>query len=90
MQEAIILAKQIDEQNKAAEFYQEALGHVARQGYGTANFEEGGEEALDIVDEFYSDESKKNTVGKQTTCNLFRIFRKDYRSRLDLKLNCRN
>jgi hypothetical protein len=56
LQEAISSAKQIDEQSKAAGFYQEALDHVARQGYGNASFEVGGEEGLDIVEEFYSDQ----------------------------------
>jgi hypothetical protein len=56
--QAITSAKQIDEQSKAAGFYQEALDHVARQGYGNASFEVGGEEGLDIVEEFYTDESK--------------------------------
>ncbi len=58
LQEAISNAKQISEQSKAAGFYQEALDHVARQGYGNASFEVGGEEGLDIVEEFYSDEPK--------------------------------
>lgn len=58
LQEAISSAKQISEQSKAAGFYQEALDHVARQGYGNASFEVGGEEGLDIVEEFYSDESR--------------------------------
>jgi hypothetical protein len=52
LQDAISSAKQIDEQSKAAGFYQEALDHVARQGYGNASFEVGGE-GLDIVEEFY-------------------------------------
>jgi hypothetical protein len=60
LQEAITSAKQIDEVSKAAGFYQEALDHVARQGYGNASFEVGGEEGLDIVEEFYSDESAKH------------------------------
>lgn len=34
----------MEKHNKAAGFYQEALGHVARQGYSNANFEVGGEE----------------------------------------------
>ncbi len=58
LQDAIASAKQIDEQSKAVGFYQEALDHVARQGYGNASFEVGGEEGLDIVEEFYSDESR--------------------------------
>jgi hypothetical protein len=60
LQEAISSAKQIDEQSKTAGFYQEALDHVARQGYGNANFEAGGEEGLDIVEEFYTGESKSD------------------------------
>ena len=56
LKDAISSAKQIDEQSKAAGFYQEALDHVARQGYGNASFEVGGEEGLDIVEEFYSDQ----------------------------------
>ncbi|WP_336041449.1 hydrolase or metal-binding protein [Acinetobacter dispersus] len=58
LQEAISSAKQIDEQSKAAGFYQEALDHVARQGYGNANFEVGSEESLNIVEEFYEEDSK--------------------------------
>ncbi|SSN59675.1 Uncharacterised protein [Acinetobacter baumannii] len=58
LQEAITSAKQIDEQSKTAGFYQEALDHVARQGYGNASFEIGAEEGLEIVEEFYIDESK--------------------------------
>ena len=64
LQEAISSAKQIDEQSKAAGFYQEALDHVARQGYGNASFEVGGEEGLDIVEEFYSDQ--QNAVDTQS------------------------
>lgn len=59
LQEAITSAKQIDEQSKAAGFYQEAIDHVARQGYGNASFEIGGEEGLDIVEEFYSEEGQQ-------------------------------
>ena len=58
LKDAISSAKQMDEQSKAAGFYQAALDHVARQGYGNASFEVGGEESLDIVEEFYTDESK--------------------------------
>ena len=58
LQDAITSAKQINEQSKEAGFYQEALDHVARQGYGNACFEVGGEEGLDIVEEFYTGEAK--------------------------------
>jgi hypothetical protein len=66
LQEAITSAKQIDEQSKAAGFYQEALDHVARQGYGNASFEVGGEEGLDIVEEFYTEESKPQQQSEPT------------------------
>jgi len=56
LQEAISNAKQISEQSKAAGFYQESLDQVARKGYGNASFEVGGEEGMDIVEEFYSDQ----------------------------------
>jgi len=58
LNDAIVQAKQIDEQSKAAGFYQEALDHIARQGYGNARFEVNSEEGLDLVEEFYTDESK--------------------------------
>jgi hypothetical protein len=43
------------------------LDHVARQGYGNASFEVGGEEGLDIVEEFYNDQ--QNTVEVQPDWN---------------------
>ena len=59
LQEAISNAKQISEESKAAGFYQEALDHVARHGYGNASFEVGGEEWLDIGEEFYTDDANQ-------------------------------
>lgn len=56
LNDAIVQAKQIEEQSKAAGFYQEALDHVARQGFGNARFEVNAEEGLDVVEEFYTDE----------------------------------
>ena len=58
LQEAIQTAKEIDQKSKLCGFNQAALDHVARQGYGNASFEVGDDEGLDIVEEFYSDESK--------------------------------
>ncbi|WP_288397928.1 hydrolase or metal-binding protein [uncultured Acinetobacter sp.] len=57
LKEAITFAKQMDEQSKAAGFYQEALDHVARQGYANGRFEIGDEEGLEIVEEFYTEEN---------------------------------
>jgi hypothetical protein len=65
LQEAITSAKQIDEQSKAAGFYQEALDHVARQGYGNASFEVGGEEGLDLLRSFIRMKIKKLMPNKQ-------------------------
>ena len=64
LQDAIVSAKQIDEQSKAAGFYQEALDFIAKQGYGNASFEVGDDEGLDIVEEFYSDQ--QNAVEVQS------------------------
>ncbi len=50
--------KNIDNESKAAGFYQEVLDHVAQQGYGNTRIEIGTEEGGDIVEEFDSDESK--------------------------------
>ncbi|MGF2635477.1 hydrolase or metal-binding protein [Acinetobacter johnsonii] len=59
LQEAITNAKHIDEQSKVAGFYQEALDQMARQGFANAQFEVNGEEGLDLVEEFYSDENQE-------------------------------
>lgn len=63
LQEAITQAKKMDEQAKAAGFYQEALDHVARVGFaqGFAGFDMDlgnvqGEDNFDVIEEFYSEE----------------------------------
>ncbi|MGV2950104.1 recombination directionality factor [Acinetobacter schindleri] len=53
LNEAIIQAKQIDEQSKQAGFYQEALDFTARKGFGNGRMEVDMEEGLDVVEEFY-------------------------------------
>ena len=68
LQEAIVSAKQIDEQSKAAGFYQEALDHVARQGYGNASFEVGGDEGLDIAEEFYNPDEQEQSNNSNLPC----------------------
>ena len=55
LNEAIQAAKQIDEQSKAAGFYQEALDFIAGQGFANSKFEVSGEEGMDVVDEFFAD-----------------------------------
>lgn len=61
LNEAIRTAKEIDEQSKDAGFYQEAVDFVARQGFANAQFEVNGEEAEDVVDEFYQLEKHPQT-----------------------------
>jgi hypothetical protein len=39
---------------------------VARQGYGNASFEVGGEEGLDIVEEFYRMNPNKSISKRMT------------------------
>ncbi|QIC72428.1 hydrolase or metal-binding protein [Acinetobacter indicus] len=53
LNEAIVQAKQIDEQSKQAGFYQEALDFTARKGFGNGRMEVDMEEGLDVVEEFY-------------------------------------
>ena len=53
LNEAIIQAKQIDEQSKQAGFYQEALDFTARKGFGNGRMDVDMEEGLEVVEEFY-------------------------------------
>lgn len=53
LNDAIAQARQIDATSKQAGFYQEALDHVARQGFANARFEMNDEEVREMVDEFY-------------------------------------
>lgn len=53
LNDAISMAKEIDQRSKAAGFYQEALDFVARQGFANARFEVGSEEGMEVVEEFY-------------------------------------
>lgn len=64
LQEAITQAQKMDEQAKAVGFYQEALDHVARVGFGQgfAGFDMDlgnvqGEDNFDVIEEFYSEEA---------------------------------
>lgn len=59
LQQAIQMAKDIDQQSKASGFNQTALDQVARQGYGNVSFEVNSEEGLGMVEEFYTDENSE-------------------------------
>ncbi len=58
LNEAIMQAKQIDEQSKQAGFYQEALDFTARKGFGNGRMDVDMEEGLDVVEEFYQGEEQ--------------------------------
>ena len=57
LQQGIQMAKDIDQQSKVSGFNQHALDQMALQGYRNARFEVNSEEGLDLVEEFYMDES---------------------------------
>ncbi len=59
LNDAIAMAREIDERSKAAGFYQEALDFVARQGFANAQFEINSDEGLEVVDEFYQTDSDR-------------------------------
>ena len=67
LQEAIISAKQIDEQSKAAGFYQEALDFTARKGFANARFETDIEEGLDVLEEYYPEQEQNRAVEQQAS-----------------------
>lgn len=53
LQEAIQMAKEIDQKSKLAGFNQNALDQMALQGYGNSQFEVDGEDGMNVVEEFY-------------------------------------
>ncbi|AXQ21264.1 hydrolase or metal-binding protein [Acinetobacter wuhouensis] len=57
LQQAIQMAQEIDQQSKQSGFNQSALDQMARQGFANARAEVNGEEGLDLVEEFYSEEN---------------------------------
>ena len=67
LNEAIIQAKQIDEQSKQAGFYQEALDFTARKGFANARFETDIEEGLDVLEEYYPEQEQNRSVEQQAS-----------------------
>lgn len=53
LEEAIVRARELDSQRKAAGFDQAALDEAARAGFGNGSFEETAEDVPAIVEEFY-------------------------------------
>ncbi|MFW1941018.1 hydrolase or metal-binding protein [Acinetobacter junii] len=64
LNEAIMQAKQMDEQSKQAGFYQEAVDFTARKGFANAQFEIDIEEGIHTLEEYYP-EREQNRVGEQ-------------------------
>ena len=62
LQQAIQMAKDIDQQSKQSGFNQTALDQMALKGYSNARFEVNSEEGLDLVEEFYSDENQETDI----------------------------
>lgn len=70
LNEAIIQAKQIDEQSKQAGFYQEALDFIARKGFGDGRMDVDMEEGLDVVEEFYQPVGDQQIEEAQTAFDI--------------------
>ena len=61
LQEAIQMAKEIDQKSKLAGFNQHALDQIALQGYGHSQFEVDSEDGMNVVEEFYQGEDDQPT-----------------------------
>ena len=70
LNEAIMQAKQIDEQSKQAGFYQEALDFIARKGFANGRMEVDMEEGLDVVEEFYQPVGDQQIEETQTAFDI--------------------
>lgn len=70
LNEAIMQAKQIDEQSKQAGFYQEALDFIARKGFGNGRMGVDMEEGLDVVEEFYQPVGDQQIEETQTAFDI--------------------
>ena len=70
LNEAIVQAKQIDEQSKQAGFYQEALDCTARKGFGNGRMDVDMEEGLEVIEEFYQPVEGQQIEEAQTAFNI--------------------
>lgn len=70
LNEAIMQAKQIDEQSKQAGFYQEALDFIAKKGFGNGRMEVDMEDGLDVIEEFYQPVGGQQIEETQTEFNI--------------------
>lgn len=77
LQEAIQTAKEIDQKSKAVGFNQSALDQMARQGFANARFEVNAEEEVDLLEEFYTEESKSEQLEQTHDLAHVRVLQKD-------------
>lgn len=65
LNEAIIQAKQIDEQSKQAGFYQEALDFTAKKGFANGRMGVDIEGEMGLVDEYYPEQEQNQVMEQQ-------------------------
>ena len=70
LNEAIVQAKEIDEQSKQAGFYQEALDFTARKGFGNGRMDVDMEEGLEVIEEFYQPVGDQQIEETQTAFDI--------------------
>ena len=71
LNDAIIQAKQIDEQCKQAGFYQEALDFMAKQGFANGRMGVDIEGEMGLVDEYYPEQEQNQAVEQQASTEGF-------------------
>ena len=67
LNDAIIQAKQIDEQSKQVGFYQEAVDFTARKGFGNGRMDVDMEEGLEVLEEYYPEHEQNRGVEQQAS-----------------------
>lgn len=70
LNEAIIQARQINEESKEAGFYQEAVDFTAKQGFANGRMGVNVEDGIEIVEEFYQPVEGQMVEGAETTFNI--------------------
>lgn len=62
LEQAIVDARQLDQQRRDSGFDQEALDEAARKGFANGAFEDLAEDVPGVVDEFYPEESQAKAI----------------------------
>lgn len=82
IEEALVEARQLEQQRKNAGFEQAALDLVARQGLNQGAFEDSEDETGELVDEFFTDRSDANT---QQPSGLLEVVKPSLEDKLSAK-----